>query len=194
MSWMTKNDHPSKFNNERSKKPIINKIKNLIKEYMPLVTLAITLLLLLSSRGCFHKAAPEGNTQVPQKNSLNTTTTTSLEAAQKANPQDPDLVITQKYTAVINGEKVEAQVKPVVNPKGTGTTATVTQEIDITNLVKKAQPNWELGVGVGYHKDLYIPISLQRNYAPKKAIAGEVHLDASTAKPTGYEIQHTWFF
>lgn len=36
---------------------------------------------------------------------------------------------------------------------------------------------WEISAGVGSHRgDAYIPLGVQRSYAPHKAVAAEVHL------------------
>ena len=59
---------------------------------------------------------------------------------------------------------------------------------------------WELSAGVGSHRgDSYIPLGVQRNYAPHKALAAEVHLvpeDLAQAKikASGWEVKHVWRF
>lgn len=130
------------------------------------------------------------------------TTTSSLSATQKTNPDDPDLVITQKYVANINGKKVEvpivaktAPTSPAPTGAGNTTTATLKQEIDVSPLVTKMIPKWEVGVGVGTQKDkgIYIPLSIQRNYEVSKGVQFEIHLDTS-GKIVGTEIQHKWRF
>ena len=57
---------------------------------------------------------------------------------------------------------------------------------------------WELSVGVGSHRgDAYIPLGVQRNYAPNKAVAAEVHLVSEKLakgkiKTSGWEVRHVW--
>lgn len=130
------------------------------------------------------------------------TNTSSLSATQKANPADPDLIVTQKYVANINGKKVEvpivaktAPTSPAPTGAGNSTTATFRQEIDVSPLVTKMIPKWEVGVGVGTQKDkgIYIPLSIQRNYEVSKGVQFEIHLDTS-GKIVGTEIQHKWRF
>ena len=59
---------------------------------------------------------------------------------------------------------------------------------------------WELSTGVGSHQgDVYLPVGLQRNYAPNKAVAAEVHLvpeelARGKIKTSGWEVKHVWRF
>ena len=59
---------------------------------------------------------------------------------------------------------------------------------------------WELSAGVGSHRgDAYIPVGVQRNYAPNKAVAAEVHLvpedlAKGKIKTSGWEVRHVWRF
>ena len=59
---------------------------------------------------------------------------------------------------------------------------------------------WELSAGVGSHRgDSYIPVGVQRNYAPHKAIGAEVHLSPEDLvkgkiKTSGWEVRHVWRF
>ena len=59
---------------------------------------------------------------------------------------------------------------------------------------------WELSAGVGSHRgDAYIPLGVQRNYAPHKAVAAEVHLvpeelARGKIKTSGWEVKHVWRF
>ena len=129
--------------------------------------------------------------------------TTGVAVVPKASETDNDLEVNQRYRASINGSLVDVPVTT------TGATKTVvTQEIDMTKVINTATAierervrkeyvkNWEVGVGVGSHEgDLYIPIELQRNYAPNKAIAAEIHL-APKGQPriNGWEVKHKWKF
>lgn len=60
--------------------------------------------------------------------------------------------------------------------------------------------SWELSAGVGSHRgDSYIPLGVQRNYAPNKAVAAEVHLvpeelAKGKIKTSGWEVRHVWRF
>ena len=59
---------------------------------------------------------------------------------------------------------------------------------------------WEVSAGVGSHRgDAYIPLGVQRNYAPNKAVAAEVHLvpedlAKGKIKASGWEVKHVWRF
>lgn len=57
---------------------------------------------------------------------------------------------------------------------------------------------WEVSAGIGSHRgDPYIPVGVQRNYAPHKAAALEVHLVPEELawgkiKTSGWEVKHVW--
>lgn len=57
---------------------------------------------------------------------------------------------------------------------------------------------WEVSAGVGSHRgDAYMPLGVQRNYAPHKAVAAEVHLVPEELvrgkiKASGWEVKHVW--
>lgn len=59
---------------------------------------------------------------------------------------------------------------------------------------------WEVSTGIGSHSgDVYIPVGVQKNYAPNKAVAAEVHLvpeelAQGKIKTSGWEVRHVWRF
>lgn len=58
--------------------------------------------------------------------------------------------------------------------------------------------SWEISAGVGRHRgDAYMPVGVQRNYAPNKAVAAEVHLvpeelARGKIRTSGWEVKHVW--
>ena len=58
--------------------------------------------------------------------------------------------------------------------------------------------SWEISAGVGSHRgDAYMPVGVQRNYAPNKAVAAEVHLvpdelARGKIRTSGWEVKHVW--
>ena len=60
--------------------------------------------------------------------------------------------------------------------------------------------SWEISAGVGRHRgDAYMPVGVQRNYAPNKAVAAEVHLvpeelARGKIRTSGWEVKHVWRF
>ena len=51
--------------------------------------------------------------------------------------------------------------------------------------------NWEWGTGAGIHDgDVYIPISLQRNYSKDRAVEAEVHVDTAGDGVAGGEVKY----
>lgn len=130
---------------------------------------------------------PQGNTDVPnQQTTLTTQSTVSLTS--KPTSSSPDLVVENRYIAKVNGKTYEVPVKT------TEDTLEVTQTVDVSPLVEALSPNWSVGIGLGYHDDVYIPLSIQRDYTPYKALRFEMHIDKSINHIEGYEIQHVWKF
>ena len=139
----------------------------------------------------------------PQHSSVSTSgllSTTRIQAEVKDNPQDEDLVLSQKYTAVVNGEKVSgtnyqptgAGSSNVVQSPQQGVKATVEQTIDLTPVLSRLRPSWELGVGVSYaDRQTYVPLSIQRNYADDKALELTVLMNTD-GKAKGAMVQHKW--
>lgn len=107
-------------------------------------------------------------------------------------------VATEQVAERIN--KQDATLPPAALEK-TDRTAVVkndTAKVDVLKInLDKA---WELSAGVGSHRgDAYIPVGVQRNYAPNKAVAAEVHLVPEDLvkgkiKTSGWEVKHVWRF
>lgn len=172
--------------------------------------LALMLSFIVGFGSCYYVMSHRADSKAipPQQDSTNgLLSTTRIHAESKTNPNDADLVWSQKYTAVINGEKVSV---PIVK-RTTGTTyqpdsanssnvpaspqdvkATVEQTIDLTPVLSRLHPSWELGTGVSYmNKKAYVPMSIQRNYAQDKALELTVLVDTD-GKAQGAMIQHKW--
>lgn len=148
----------------------------------------------LGLRGAKGTGSYPGSGQMPTIDKQVVTQSTNLDVSAKGSPKDPDLIINNSYTAKVNGETLS--VPSVPKTSTFGDTTTVTQEIDITPLIARMRPQWELGVGVGVHeRDVYIPLSIQRNYKEDRGLYLEVHMDPrDNFKVTGAEVQHKWFF
>lgn len=130
----------------------------------------------------------------------------NLVVTEKTSEDDPDLKVSQTYKAIINNQEIEVPVSVSTTSKTTasssaatgtpGTTASLRQEIDVTPIVRQLVPDWELGVGIGKQRDgdVYIPVSIQRNYETHKGLQMELHVDPKDQKIDGIEIQHKWRF
>ena len=175
-----------------------------IKNNYKTLIIMICLLATLSYLWITNKSQPVPPLSSSQSTLVPTTEThpkvtqeSTLKVTQKTSEDSPDLVVDTVYVAEINKKHVEVPVKTVEtsNPN-MGTTTTLKQEIDITELVKPLMPKWELGVGIGKHNgDTYIPLSIQRNYKADKAVSVEIHLDAKDpSKVNGGEVMHKWLF
>lgn len=134
--------------------------------------------------------------------------TTRITAETKDTPNEDDLVVSQTYVANINGEEVKVPIVPkkvsgtASKPTSTNSTlgtqtqqgikATVSQTIDLTPVLCRLKPNWELGVGysnVSNHS--YIPLSIQRNYNERCAVEMTVFVNKD-GKADGAMVQHKW--
>lgn len=142
-----------------------------------------------------------GNTNVHQPETPKTTsqlpvtTQSTLSVTKKTTESDPDLIVSNKYVAKIDGKLVEAPMKPDVSYKDkNSTTATVSTTIDVTPLVKQMTPKWEAGVGVGYiDKDVLPCMTLQRNYKHDKAVEAVIQIDTD-GNFKGASLVHKWRF
>ena len=97
--------------------------------------------------------------------------------------------------------KQDATLPPIALEK-TDRTAVVKNdnEYKVDVLKINLDKAWEVSTGIGSHRgDAYIPIGLQRNYAPHKAVEAEVHLTPEDLvkgkiKTSGWEVKHVWRF
>lgn len=142
-----------------------------------------------------------GNTNVHQPETpkittskLPVTTQSTLSVTKKTTESEPDLIVSNKYVAKIDGKIVEAPMKNVSYKDKNSTTTTVSTTIDVTPLVKQMTPKWEAGVGVGYvDRDVLPCMTLQRNYKHDKAIEAVIQIDTS-GNFKGASLIHKWRF
>jgi len=125
----------------------------------------------------------------------------------KAKPPVASFVVTApslEVAAAQVGERINKQdvtLPPAVLEK-TDRTAVVKNDTEYKVDVLKINLDkaWEISAGVGSHQgDAYIPVGVQRNYAPQKAVAAEVHLvpedlAKGKIKTSGWEVKHVWRF
>lgn len=121
------------------------------------------------------------------------TTQSTLSVTKKTTESEPDLIVSNKYVAKIDGKLVEAPIiKDVSNTEGN--TAHVSTTIDVTPLVKQMTPKWEAGVGVSYVDNAVLPcMTLQRNYKHDKAVEAVIQIDTS-GNFKGASVIHKWRF
>lgn len=125
---------------------------------------------------------------------LPVTTQSTLSVTKKITESEPDLIVSNKYIAKIDGKLVEAPMKDVLYKDKNSTTATVSTTIDVTHLVKQMTPKWEAGVGVGYVDNDVLPcMTLQRNYKHDKAVEAVIQIDTS-GNFKGASLVHKWRF
>lgn len=125
---------------------------------------------------------------------LPVTTQSTLSITKKTTESEPDLIVSNKYVAKIDGKLVEAPMKNVSYKDKNSTTTTVSTTIDVTPLVKQMTPKWEAGVGVGYvDKDVLPCMTLQRNYKHDKAVEAVIQIDTS-GNLKGASLVHKWRF
>lgn len=134
--------------------------------------------------------------ETPKITTSKTTVTTqsTLSVTKKTTESEPDLIVSNKYVAKIDGKLVEAPMKNVSYKDKNNTTTTVSTTIDVTPLVKQMTPKWEAGVGVGYvDKDVLPCMTLQRNYKHDKAVEAVIQIDTS-GNFKGASLVHKWRF
>lgn len=118
--------------------------------------------------------------------------TTEITATSKTNTSDPDLILNNRYHAVINGTDVQIPVKDKnikeqlkdtsSSPStsfSTSTTARVDQTLDLTPLFKdyEKKRKWEMGIGVGrVSNEWYVPIEIQRNFGYDKGVSFQLNV------------------
>lgn len=133
-----------------------------------------------------------------------------LQAAYDALKAEPPVA---KFT--VNASSLEVateQVAERINKQDTTLPPATLEKTDRTAVVKNdtaykvdvlkinLDKVWELSAGVGsHHGDAYIPLGVQRNHAPNKAVAAEVHLvpedlAKGKIKTSGWEVKHVWRF
>ena len=108
-------------------------------------------------------------------------------------------VATEQVVERIN--KHDATLPPAALEK-TDRTAVVKNDTEYKVDVLKINLDkaWELSTGGGSHRgDAYMPLGVQRNYAPHKAVSAEVHLvpedlAKGKIKTSGWEVRHVWRF
>ena len=127
---------------------------------------------------------------------------------EKQRNTDPDLVVSNRYIAEINGQTFEIpkrtgqeSLRNSKDSKGDslGLQTKVTSDIDMTPVVKKMadleyKRNWEVSTGLGRSHDghFYVPIGLQRNYNYDRAI--EVSIGLSKDHVENFQVVHKWKF
>lgn len=125
---------------------------------------------------------------------------TEVTATPKGSSKDPDVIVKQTYTAEVNGKTVTV---PVTGGTATtnGTTGHISQTVDMTPVMglamaytkeKYGRKPWEITTGIGVHKDLYIPVGIQRNFNATEGLALEIHTEPWKGRMvTGGELRYS---
>lgn len=138
----------------------------------------------------YDKGYEEGTTKttITTDSSTSPSMTTEITAASKTNTSDPDLILNNRYHAVINGTDVQIPVKDkniketlkdTPSSSSTSTTARVDQTLDLTPLFKdyEKKHKWEMGIGVGrVSNEWYVPIEVQRNFGYNKGVSFQLNV------------------
>lgn len=142
----------------------------------------------------YDKGYEEGTTKttITTDSSTSPSMTTEITATSKTNTSDPDLILNNRYHAVINGTDVQIPVKgknikeqlkdTSSSPStslSTSTTARVDQTLDLTPLFKdyEKKRKWEMGIGVGrVSNEWYVPIEIQRNFGYDKGVSFQLNV------------------
>lgn len=192
----------------------INKVKEVFNKYIwPNKGLLLTLLIIIISgffkhwysRGSVHSVPHKDTVKVHEDKEI--TSTGTITVTPNREPNDV-LVIHESLVASNGNRRVEVPIRNIKTPitdnynsdtpnsNTTNKTVTYENKIDVSALVRPLVPKWEIGTGVGTHRgNVYIPVSIQRDYKVDKAVRVEVHLDPKDRMaPKGVEVQHIWKF
>lgn len=194
----------------------IDKAKEVFNKYIwPNKGLLLTLLIIIISGVFKHWYSRSSGHSTPHKNTIKATessekvtSTGTITVTPNKEPNDV-LVIHESLVASNGHRKVEVPIRnikvPIIvdNPSDNNNpnpdnnkTVTYENKIDVSALVRPLVPKWEIGTGVGTHRgNVYVPVSVQRDYKVDKAVRVEVHLDPKDRMaPKGVEVQHIWKF
>lgn len=157
----------------------------------------------------YDKGYKEGTTKttITTDSSTSPSMTTEITATSKTNTSDPDLILNNRYHAVINGTDVQIPVKDKnikeqlkdtpsspSTSSSTSTTARVDQTLDLTPLFKdyEKKRKWEMGIGVGrVSNEWYVPIEIQRNFGYDKGVSFQLNVNDNKVDgfQTSYKIR-----
>ena len=156
----------------------------------------------------YDKGYEEGTTKttITTDYSTSPSMTTEITATSKTNTSDPDLILNNRYHAVINGNDIQIPVKDKYikeTLKGTpsspsssttsttSTTARVDQTLDLTPIFKdyEKKHKWEVGTGIGrVSNEWYVPIEVQRNFGYNKGVSFQ--LNVKDKKVDGFQASY----
>ena len=154
----------------------------------------------------YDKGYKEGTTKTTTTTDSSTSPsmTTEITATSKTNTSDPDLILNNRYHAVINDTDVQIPVKDKdikeqlkdtpsspFTSSSTSATAHVDQTLDLTSLFKdyEKKRKWEMGVGVGrVSNEWYVPIEIQRNFGYDKGVS--LQLNVKDNKVDGFQASY----
>lgn len=190
----------------------IDKVKEVFNKYIwPNKGLFLTLLIIIITGVFKHWYSRSSGHSIPHKDTIKTTndatkvtSTGTITVTPNKEPNDV-LVIHESLVASNGHRRVEVPIRDTKTPIATPSpdnynsdnkTVTYENKIDVSALVRPLVPKWEIGTGVGTHSgNVYVPVSIQRDYKVDKAVRVEVHLDPKDRMaPKGVEVQHIWKF
>lgn len=198
----------------------IDKAKEIFNKYIwPNKGLFLTILIIIITGVFKHWYSRSSGHSIPHKDTIkatneNTKVTSTGTITVTPNKEPNDVLVIHESLVASNGHrKVEVPIKsikaPIYNPDNYNNpsnsdnntpndnkTVTYENKIDVSALVRPLVPKWEIGTGVGTHRgNVYVPVSVQRDYTVDKAVRVEVHLDPKDRMaPKGVEVQHIWKF
>lgn len=192
----------------------IDKAKEVFNKYVwPNKGLFLTLLIIIITGVFKHWYSRSSGHSIPHKDTIKVTEDTDKVTSTGTitvtpNKEPNDVLVVHESLVASNGHrKVDVPIKSIKapitvdnpsNPDTPNNNKTVTYEnkIDVSALVRPLIPKWEIGTGVGTHRgNVYVPVSIQRDYKVDKAVRVEVHLDPKDRMaPKGVEVQHIWKF
>lgn len=191
----------------------VDKVKEVFNKYIwPNKGIFLTLVIIIItgvfkhwySRGSVHSVPHKDTIKVNEDKEITSTGTITV----TPNKEPNDVLVIHESLVASNGHRrVEVPIRDTKTPIATpnsdnyntdnpNKTVTYENKIDVSALVRPLVPKWEIGTGVGTHRgNVYVPVSVQRDYKVDKAVRVEVHLDPKDRMaPKGVEVQHIWKF
>ena len=197
-------------------KEVFKRSQDLAHKYIwPNKGLFLTLLVIIITGVFKHWYSRSSGHSIPHKDTIKATenndkVTSTGTVTVTPNKEPNDVLVVHESLVASNGHrKVEVPIRNIKtpipvdnpnynNPSNSNPNKTVTYEnkIDVSALVRPLVPKWEIGTGVGTHRgNVYVPVSVQRDYKVDKAVRVEVHLEPKDRMaPKGVEVQHIWKF
>lgn len=125
-----------------------------------------------------------------QQNQIPPTTHITVQAPSLSDAVQQTTERIQEQDPTLPPEALEETDKTIVAPQPDN------EEYQVGVYKIDLQKDWSVGTGLGVHNgDVYVPVSVSRQYDNNKAVEVQVNLDPSkNMKLEGVQVMHKWYF